>query len=369
MTLSDGKTAMTTEDTLAEGARNLLLNCACLKAGDRVLIVQEDPALGWYDRDAPLALGREAEALGMTVGFLDVGGPEDEQSSLDADREAANFDCVVYMARIGDLDRFAPGADDKTRVMCYARDAGALASTYGRTRHEAMLGLKEAVNDILLGADRIDVSCPLGTSFSCDITDRSRESGDVAVRRFPMGVPQPVLADGLTGRVALARYLTPTGNRSYEPASLAVDRTVYVDVEKGRIKGFDGDDETVARVRRHYKTVSEIFGIDPDFVHSWHAGIHAGATFGKAAADDPDRWSNSVFTNPRFLHIHTCGAYAPGEICWMVLDPTVSVDGKDLWRSGRLSIDEFEPLRRQVEKWPVLAELLANPSNDIGVPA
>ncbi|CAN0531806.1 unnamed protein product [Laminaria digitata] len=232
-----------------------------------------------------------------------------------------------------------------------------------------MLGLKEAVNDILLGAVRIDVSCPLGTAFSCEVTDRSRESGDVAVRRFPMGVPQPVLAEKFTGRVALARYLTPTGNRSYEPASLAIGRTVFVDVENGRIKGFDGDAETVADVRQHYKTVSDIFGIDPDFVHSWHAGIHAGTTFKKAAADNPDRWSNSVFTNPRFLHIHTCGAYAPGEICWMVLDHTVSVDDKTLWRDGRLCLDDFEPLRRHAEKWPVVADLLASPSDDIGVPA
>ena len=358
---------MTTDENLAAGARNLLVNCAQLKAGDRILIVQEDPALGWYDRDAPLALGNEAEAMGMVAAYLDVGGPEDEESSLKADRAADDQDCVIYMARIGDLDRFAPGADDKIRVMCYARTADQLASAYGQTHHDAMLGLKEAVNDILLGADRIDVSCPLGTSFLCEISDRARESGDVAVRRFPMGVPQAVLAERLTGRIALARYLTPTGNRSYEPASITLEQTVFVEVEAGRIKGYEGDAGTVADVRKHYKTVSDIFGIDPDFVHSWHAGIHAGATYAKPAADDPDRWSNNVFTNPRFLHIHTCGAYAPGEICWMVQDPTVSVDGRDLWRQGRLNVDAFEPLQREAEKWPVLVELFANPSDEVGI--
>jgi len=360
---------MTTPEDLATGARNLLLNCAHLKAGDRVLIVQEDPALGWYDRDASQALGREAAALGMPVAFLDVGGPEDEEASLAADRAAVDADCVIYMARIGDLDRFAPGADDKTRVMCYARTADELASAYGRTHHDAMLGLKEAVNDILLGADRIAVSCPLGTSFTCDVTDRSRESGDVAVRRFPMGVPQPVLAERCTGRVALARYLTPTGNRSYEPASLVIDETVFVNVEAGRITGYDGNAATIDRVRNHYRTVAETFGIDPDYVHSWHAGIHPGATFAKTAAADPDRWSNSVFTNPRFLHIHTCGAYAPGEICWMVLDPTVSVDGTDLWQAGALNIAAFPSLGNHADKWPALKELFAHPSNDIGVAA
>ena len=90
-------------------------------------------------------------------------------------------------------------------------------------------------------------------------------------------------------------------------------------------------------------------------------------TYAKPAADDPDRWSNNVFTNPRFLHIHTCGAYAPGEICWMVQDPTVSVDGRDLWRQGRLNVYAFEPLQREAEKWPVLVELFANPSDEVGI--
>ena len=48
-----------------------------------------------------------------------------------------------------------------------------------------------------------------------------------------MGVPQAVLAERLTGRIALARYLTPTGNRSYEPASITLEQTVFVEVEAG----------------------------------------------------------------------------------------------------------------------------------------
>ena len=56
---------MRPDDQLAAGARNLLLNCAGLKARDRLLIVHEDPSLGWYDKAAPLALGTEAEAMGI----------------------------------------------------------------------------------------------------------------------------------------------------------------------------------------------------------------------------------------------------------------------------------------------------------------
>jgi hypothetical protein len=49
-------------------------------------------------------------------------------------------------------------------------------------------------------------------------------------------------------------------------------------IDCGRITGYEGDTATVESVRNHYRLVSDKFGIDPDFVRSWHAGIHAGAT-------------------------------------------------------------------------------------------
>lgn len=359
---------MNFSDDLAAGARNLLVNCATLKAGESLLIVHEDPALGWYDLAAPQAIADEARELGMAPTLLQVGDPEDVSQSTRAHAASAGYDSVIFMARIGDQDRFEQTTDGKTRVMCYARDAAMLASAYGRTDHNALLELKEAVNDILLGAGHVDITCPQGTVFSGDVESPERESAaDVSVRRFPMGVPQPLRANTFSGRVALARYLTPTGNRSYTPATLALDETVYVNVEAGRVTGYDGDAKTVAEVKQHYDTVSSFFGIDPDFVHSWHAGIHPGCAYEADAADDPDRWSNCVFTNPRFLHVHTCGAYAPGEICWMVKDPTISVDGAEMWKSGRLQTGAFAPLASCLAKWPELAALFAAPSDAIGL--
>ena len=355
---------------LAAGCRNMLLNCADLKAGDSLLIVHEDPALGWYDREMADALADEARTLGIEPHLLQVAGPEVEAEGPRVDAASVDQDCIVYLARLGDMDRFEASTDNKTRVMSYARDAGMLASAYGTTEHQVFLDLKEAVNDVLLAADRISVTCPLGTDLSGTVIDRERENaGDVKVRRFPMGVPQPVIASTFSGKVALARYLTPTGSQPYEPAALRIDTTVLARVENGRIAGFDGDEKTVADIRSHYEFVSEKFGIDPDAIHSWHAGIHPACAYEREAARDPNHWSNTVFTNPRFLHVHTCGAYPPGEICWMVLDHTVKVDGVALWETGRLRTDTFDSIATCVDKWPVLNALFANPSDRIGIAA
>ena len=271
---------------------------------------------------------------------------------------------------MGDQDRFADPNPDQVRVMCYARDAGMLASRFGRTRHAALVRLKEAIDSLLTSAHRIDISCPLGTALSGNVSGiDGAVTEDVAVRRFPMAVPQPVPAASFSGKVALAHYLTPTGSRVYEPAWLALDRPVLAEVASGRIERFTGDPETVRRVRAHHDAVAATFDIDPDAVHSWHAGVHPGCAYAGDPARNPDRWSNTVFANPRFLHFHTCGHYAPGEICWMVLDPTITVDGTALWSGGRLRPEAFAPTRACLDEWPDLRALIESPSDRIGLPA
>jgi hypothetical protein len=190
---------------------------------------------------------------------------------------------------------------------------------------------------------------------------------DVSVRRFPMGVPAPVDAAGFSGRVALANYLTPTGSQPYEPAAVAIGQPVFARIGRGRILGLDGNEDEVRTITGHYGFVAGLFGIDPNAVHSWHAGIHPACAYTMDAAADPDRWSNTVFTNPRFLHFHTCGDYAPGEICWMVLDPTVSIDGVDLWEEGKLCVSRFDETAACIREWPELRMLYENPEMRIGL--
>lgn len=357
---------------LVEGARNLLVNCAGLKSGDRLLIVHEQPDLGWYDLDAPMAVDAQARRMGMMPSLLEVGAPTNERDP-EVSRLVEAHDNCIFFARLGDQDRFAQVHAGKTRVVCYARTAAMLASDFGRTDHRAFVDLKTAVTDVLSGADRIEIRCPLGTDLAGNspvdgATGQANGSGDVSVLRFPMGMPMPMDASGLSGRVAVARYLTPTGSRVYQPASLRIGSTVFAEIASGRIAGFAGDDDCVADVRSHYDRIACLFGIDGSIVHSWHAGIHPACAYDSTVSEDPDRWANTVFANPRFLHFHTCGDYAPGEICWMVLDHTVMVDGKALWDGGRLCLEAFSQLSQCLEAWPVLKPLFDTPTEMVGVP-
>ncbi|MEM1344787.1 MAG: hypothetical protein AAGI34_09440, partial [Pseudomonadota bacterium] len=208
-------------------------------------------------------------------------------------------------------------------------------------------------------------TCPLGTHVTGRATPEP--AADVTMVRFPLGMPSPVLAEGFSGRVVLAQALTPTGSAVYTPACLELAEPVVAEIAAGRIAGFDGPDPQVAAVKAHYAQVAKTLGIDARAVHSWHPGLHPGLAYPHPAKADWDRWSNTVFTSPQALHFHTCGAYAPGEICWMVLWPTVRVDGSALWSKGRLCPEACEATRAVIAAWPALGALFAEPLAPLGL--
>lgn len=358
---------MTDTSQLKEGARNLLKNCANLQTGESLLVIYETPEEGWYDQRIVDTVVATARDLGFEPALLAVGAPVNEDNPA-VTEAISHHDCTIFLTRLGDQDRFAKMVPGQRTVMVYTRTADMLASNYGTTPHQAMEDLKGAIHDVMREAREIVITCPLGTHLTGDTSQTVWEdTGDVSVKRFPLGVPQPIGAASFSGQVALNGYLTTTGCKVYTPDHAALDGIAFAHVENGRIEDFTGPAKTVKQIKQHYHFVSDLFGIDPDFIHSWHAGMHPGCTYLPTAAAHPDRWSNSVFTHPQFVHFHTCGAYAPGEICWMVKDQTIIFDGIALWDRGRMMPASFPVTSQCLERWPILLPLFANPSANIGL--
>lgn len=356
---------MSFEYTAACGAENLLLNCAGLRSGDSVLVVHEDPGLGWYDAAVVESIAEVARAVGIELQTLEVGAPQNQRDARVIDAMAVH-NCTLFLSRIGDQDRFAEPEPGKTIVMCYVRGEDMLASAFAGVSYDATQAIKQTLDVLLSRARRIQIQCALGTDCSLEQEPRElAELSDVTVRRFPLGVVTPMKASAISGRVALMDYLTPTGSNVYQPANVKLRQSVFAVIESGRITGFEGDADTVARVEQHYRHVARQFGIDAEVVHSWHVGLHPGLNYLQSADADPDRWSNTVFNHPRILHFHTCGAYAPGEICWMVKDPSVLLDGKPLWHRGVLQVNDFAETRDCLQQWPELAQLYAREAGSI----
>ena len=306
---------MSIEYTAEGAAENLLLDCAGLGAGGSLLVVHEDSNLGWYDAAVTEAIVDGARSLGIDTETLEVGAPQNRRDSRITEAMQRR-DCTLFLSRIGDQDRFAEPQPGKTIVMCYVRTLDMLASGFAGVSYASTLAIKKSLDALIHGARRIEIRCPLGTDCTLEQEPEELvELSDVGVRRFPLGVVTPIDAGKINGRVALADFLTPTGSNVYEPANLTLEQVVFARVEAGRISGFEGAVDIVTRVERHYRDVAQQFAIDANVVHSWHVGLHPGLSYLQAARDNPDRWSNTIFNHPRILHFHTCGAYAPGEIC------------------------------------------------------
>lgn len=353
---------------LLDGARNLLVNCAGITAGGRLAVICEDPSLGWYDAEAPEAVRAAAAAMDVEVTMVPTGGPTADAELPPAAADAMQtHDQTVFFARLGDQSRFSAQAVPRAPVMSYARIGEMLGSDYGRHDYRAFLDLKSAVNSIFDSADQIRITCPLGTDITGGCKTDPAEQEDVTVKRFPMGIHKPVAVDGFSGRAALSRCLVSTGSRSYSPAFASFDSVVHAGISGRRITGFTGSAADTAAVSRHYETVAGIFGIEPMFAHSWHAGLHPGCAFSGDLDENPDLWGNTVFQNPRVLHFHTCGARPPGEISWNIIDPDVEVDGVLLWRNGVLNTASGGPLDAVMSKWPDMRTLHAGPPGVIGV--
>tara|TARA_R110002096_G_scaffold436056_1_gene666497 strand:- start:60218 stop:61282 length:1065 start_codon:yes stop_codon:yes gene_type:complete len=348
---------MTITQNHIRGANNMLINCAGLKAGETLLIVSERGDLGWYDGDTAHFIASEAEKMGLNPTLVVVGSPENVRCPR-LMKQIEDNTVTIFFSRIGDQERFSNPKAGTRSVMCYIRDMDMLASPFATANYNAIRDLKNAVDDILITADKIEISCPLGTNFSSALTAQLKvEQGDVTVLRFPLGVPTPIEAKTFSGRVVMDRYLAPTGSRVYDPPFLKLNAPVFAEIEMGRITGFTGPENEVKRVKEHYSHVAEKFDIDPAVVHSWHAGIHPGCDYNVPESDNPDRWSNTVFSQPEYVHFHTCGDYAPGEISCTIPGHTIKINDVTLWKDGKLLPHVFERTKNCIDRWPELSEL------------
>lgn len=351
-----------------KGAINLLMNCAHAASGDKLLIAYEPAEFGYYDGDSVGIVARVAQTLGLTVDIVDVGFTPHSPHlppSLLAQIEAA--DIILFLARLGDQLRFSEMPQGKTIVVSYASTRDMLGSGFCNAHHTTFLALKAEVDGALDRSERVRITCPLGTEIIGQPTMNLDQDGDTTVRRFPMSVFTPVPAHTFSG-CAVMRFLTGTGSKYYDDYSPEFSSPISALMHEGRLTGFEGKPEDVARAHAHYDRVARMFGIDRTFVHSWHAGIHPGCRYPWDMRSNWERWGGTAFGNPRILHFHTCGAYAPGEISWNVIDPTVEVDGVMLWENGVFHAERLPGGADILAGDLVAATLFGAPYREIGLP-
>lgn len=354
-----------TKNEAHTGAYNLLVNCAGAQAGQRLLIVRESPDLGYFDGGLAPCIADAARSMGLRVSTMDVPFmPEAPELPAALCARMEDVDITLFLARLGDQLRFTAMPDSRA-IVCFAVTEGLLGSAFGTGDHGAFSALKNLVNRHLAKARHVHVTCPLGSDFhGCpDMGDIA----DTSVLRFPVSVFAPVPGVQFSGTVALPGFLAGTGSRYYKEYLLRFTAPVLAHFTAGQLTHFTGAPGDVASADRHYDTISTRYGIERNRVHSWHAGIHPGCAFGWDALENMERWSGVAFGNPRILHLHTCGADAPGEISWNMIDPTIAIDGVKVWDEGRFYPERLEGGGEILAAHPMVAALFENPDRRIGL--
>ncbi|MEM9248691.1 MAG: hypothetical protein AAGB05_08340 [Pseudomonadota bacterium] len=350
------------------GATNLLRHCAEARAGERLLVITEPPEHGYYSEDAVACIESAAQEMGLFMRRMDVGfSPSAPRLTPDRLAEIDRADVIVFLARLGDQLRFAEMPAGKRIVVSFALDADAFGSPFGTVPYPAMEGLHRCVTTALHRARSLRVRCPRGTDFSGAPALRPGPGDDTTIRRFPLSVFPPIPASDFSGRVALCGFLTGTGSLYYDDYTLEFDGPLHAVFEHGRLIAFEGDPASVRAAEAQYDRVAARFGIDRAAVHSWHAGIHPGCGYPTAARTNYERWGGSAFGNPRILHLHTCGAYAPGEISWNVLDPTIEIDGTPVWEDGVFHAERLPGGAEILAAFPEAAAIFAEPDRRVGL--
>ena len=332
------------------------------------MIAYEPEYFGYYDRDLRHDVAAGARAMGIDVTLIDVGfDPVRSKLPNDLEAQLAQFDVVIFLSRLGDQLRFSEMPPGPKFVVCFALNSTLLGSAFGCADYRAFCSIKALVDQNVLSARQIAVTCPKGTFVTGQVPADFNKAEDTSSARFPMSVFSPVPADLFSGRVALGGFLTGTGSRYYEDYTVEFHGPVFALLDAGRLTGFEGSQSDVALAKAHYDRVSAKFGIDRNYVHSWHAGIHPGCGFPWDMRENYERWGGAAFGNPRVLHFHTCGAYAPGEISWNVFDPTIEIDGVKVWEKGEFHLKRLAGGQDILKEFSCAERAFANPDRSVGL--
>ncbi len=352
------------------GARNLICSCIGVRSDDEILLVREESRGGIYDDDAPACVEEEIRKLGASVYSLcvpAVAGPESVPQALQA--AMGHVDHTIFFARIGDQLRFSKLPGNGTKTVVYALDVHLLGSEFSTIPHGFLLDVQKRLESEICEASEWRITCPLGTDVVGGIEHAAQDEAqpaDFSVQSFPIATFRPLPCTDMEGRVVLSRWLNLSNTHDLEPRVIRLDEPITAVVKKGCIVDFEGARDVVQTVRRYYERVSSELGVDPNVVHSWHAGINPKTHFRGSAADHPFRWACMIFASPRHLHFHTCGAYAPGEITWSVLDASVSFDGRQYWRDGSFCYFERAEAKQLAREYSLDEEVFKT-RQDIGV--
>jgi 2,5-dihydroxypyridine 5,6-dioxygenase len=363
------------------GARNCIVECAQIKAGDNVLILcLIGDHSNCVEEEAIQALATVAQMQGARVQILwstgmEKGWWDDVPPIVIGAFQAA--DVVINNTFIGrpiKAVREAMFGKGITMVRNIATTVEILSSEWALFPFTLSEEITKRVGMRLDAGKTWRVTHPNGTDVSGQIglsptkgTGHKRYGEyrrDGRKRPFPQGCFNPMTSLGANGIIVFDRTL-PWEARHIGVPELKFDAPLKVTVENNKMIHFEGGPEAAA-YKRFYEGLVPFLGEDAWNVSGWHAGIHPKARLYALAKDNPDFFHRRVHNNPTVLHFHLGGSLSKEynyPYMWHLSNEmegaTVHIDGEPLYLAGHLTVLDDPALRKIAEKYGDPDKLLA----------
>ena len=340
---SNSSATATAENTVLAGIHNLLINCAALQPGERVLIVGEENDHSWFDPALCQVTAAQATKLGGIVKII-MTRPGENTNTFQTDiaNLIQDVDLTIFFSRLGDQVRFLDTPGQSRKVMCYTLTMEHLNSQFAILNHHTMSAMRDKLMACFTGNSSYTLTCKNGTNLKAVIPNRSEHQLNsrsqpfsmFTLELFPVMIFPPINFSQLNGSLVLNHFLTSTSTREYTDSVLRLPSPVIAEIVDCRMTGFQGDEKVIAAIKTQLERAAAITGGDPYRINSWHTGINNHTFFKGDPYENLERWGTVAYGSPRYTHFHAAG-HDPGDVSINLFDISIQVEDQLLWKDGK----------------------------------
>ena len=331
------------DQPIQQGAKNCVVDCARVRKGQHVYIVNE---IGAVEKEVSLVIQEivereEAKSIVMWEEAIAKGSSEVPQPVLEAftkgDVVISHFPSLKREA----LHSYIQG-DTRSRATNRAMSVALLQSEWARFPYDLQLAIIETIDDILAQGKQWRITSPNGTDVTgkCGTSSSTvaqayftrGEDDSRASRNFPGGVHTPLVSAETQGVIVVDHANVRGGFRPREP--------VRIELKDGRVTGIRGGDDAGTIIRELEKT--------DGYLDSWHAGTNPKTITPVKKDEHPASWWTYAHCSPMVLHFHLGRSHAPVNVA--TFNQTVSVDGRNIYKDGTLAILDDTRIQKAANK-------------------
>lgn len=319
-------------DQLREGVQNLIQQCAEVKVGDEVLILNE---FGKVDEEIAILIAETVKATGAAYHVMWGASVERGAKALPKILIGAILSSAKIISNFSLnralLDEYTRG---KTIVQInnVARTANLMASNHARYHWGMVRAIYSRLEEIFSAARKWRITSPAGTEIAGEIGSGS-EVADAYfaqeaqasrfIRVFPGEVYTPVGSKGADGKIVV-EYINMRDSQPWEETVTLTIRGNKVTKIEGRSRAQQFEQIMEANVKAH--------GDKATLLDSWHGGMNP-----KARIPTTDNMSlQGATSGAGLMHFHLGSQKEP--ISAGILSHTIELDGRKIYDGGKLLV-------------------------------